>query len=95
MQVKFKKNCQIYKIENETLEEIACKTGISVYVLQKTNPQINFTKGDYIEIAEQKFYVVKPLDTFVSIARRLGISEQMLKQKNNINQIFIGQVLFY
>lgn len=95
MKVTYKKYPEIYKVENETFQDIAKKLGIDVFVLQKNNEISNLSKGDYIEIINQNFYVVKPLDTISSISRKLDVSEQMLIQKNNIRQIFIGQIMYY
>lgn len=38
-------------------------------------------------------YVVKPKDTLLSIANKFNISVETIKEKNKINNIFIGQQL--
>ena len=73
MKVTYKKYPEIYKVENETFQDIAKKLGIDVFVLQKNNEISNLSKGDYIEIINQNFYVVKPLDTISSISRKLDV----------------------
>jgi len=95
MKVTYKKYPEIYKVGNETLKEIAKKFGVDVFVLQRNNEISHLSQGDYIEISNKNIYVVKPLDTISSISRKVGVSEQMLIQKNNIRQIFIGQILYY
>lgn len=36
-------------------------------------------------------YVVKPLDTFESVAKKLGISKNELQEKVNSKRLFVGQ----
>lgn len=95
MKVTYKKYPEIYQVDNETYGDIALKVGVDTLILQKSNEISKLSKGDYIEISNQNIYIVRPLDTISSIARKLGVSEQMLISKNNIRQIFIGQLLYY
>lgn len=95
MRVTYKKFQDIYRVENESLEDISALSGISMFALQKQNGISHVSAGDYIELVLDRSYVVKPLDSIKSISRKLGISEQMLIQKNSIRQIFIGQILYY
>ena len=40
---------------------------------------------------EQKEYIVKPLDTFESVSKKLGIDVEILKQKVESGRLFVGQ----
>ncbi len=44
---------------------------------------------------EGNSYVVKPLDTWQGVAKKLGKSVEQLRSKNNCSEIFIGQKLKY
>lgn len=48
-----------------------------------------------LENVSQNFYVVKPLDTPESIAKKLNVSKQTLIKKNQIKKLFVGQILKY
>lgn len=51
-----------------------------------------------IEILKQeakKIYVAKPTDTYASIAQKLDIDEQKLREQNNNQKIFIGKKIYY
>ncbi len=48
--------------------------------------------GDIL-IKQNKVYVVKPLDTLESISKKLNISVEYIKSKNNIKNLYVGQKL--
>ena len=50
----------------------------------KLNTIINLNK-------EQKEYIVKPLDTFESVSKKLGVDVEILKQKVESGRLFVGQ----
>lgn len=95
MKIFYKKLPLIYRVEDENISQIASKLGTNVLSILKYNDIKSVSKGDYIEIPNDRVYVVKPLDTIRGICNKLDITPQELFNKNKITQIFIGQVLFY
>ena len=95
MKITYKKYLNIYHVEEESLQDIALKTGIHLLALEKWNRVSSVSCGDYLELHKENVYVVKPLDTLYKIANKLGVDERTLVQKNNIQKIFIGQILYY
>lgn len=68
------------------------------FVNQKLN--INNVKiGDVIKQSEQnakqKEYVVKPLDTISSVAKKLNVAEQLVRQQTSGENLFIGQKILF
>ena len=46
-------------------------------------------------IANEKIYVVKPMDTITKIATKLNIPEQKVKELVNSKMVFVGQKIVY
>lgn len=58
----------------------------------------NLEAGDKVIVSkQQKFHVVKPLETLSVIANKLNLTEQELIKKNNLktNKVFIGQKIMF
>lgn len=89
----------LYRVkENENLEMIAQKFNVSVEKLRIDNNNIqNIYEGCvlFINTLQTKTYVVKPLDTPESVAKKLGVDKQKLIKDNHITKLFIGQKLEY
>lgn len=49
--------------------------------------------NNYYHTKQIKTYVVKPLDTYSKISKKMGISEIYLRDKYNNKPLFIGQIL--
>lgn len=95
MKIKYQKFQQVYKVENESLNDIAKKFDINVVLLKKINNIEHVSKGDYIIMPTENTYVVKPMESIYTIAQKLNVNPEYLKQKNNTANVFIGQILFY
>ena len=67
--------------EPSDLEVFAKETKIFSYKIGKNYMSENFCK----------YYIVKPLDTFASVSKKLGINEQILRKMAGSNNLFIGQ----
>ena len=68
------------------------------FIKQKLN--INNAKiGDVIKQSEQnakqKEYIVKPLDTISSVAKKLNITQQLVRQQTSGENLFIGQKILF
>jgi LysM repeat protein len=95
MNIKIIKKPQVYRVKNETLDELAKKFEVSVLAIKQLNQISSVSKGDIIAVPQENFYIVKPADTLDKIANKLSINKQELMRKNNIQKVFIGQILFY
>lgn len=125
MKIKYIQNPEIFFVENQNIEAIAEKFGVSVFSLERANglskvkkgtilhiPNIENEKGEIFSLhkpygqensykkeisnhSSAKIYVVKPADTLVKIANKLGVSKEWLIEKNNTKTVFIGQILHY
>ncbi len=85
-----------YKLKkNETLQGLCARLSIPQIVMKKENENIAIKSG--VTVFVPRFlgvsYVVKPLDTFSSIASRFGLSENEIKKKNGIDFLSPGLVL--
>ncbi len=84
----------IYKVNHgDTKQSIAKQLGITpTSILCKDNPN----PGDRVVINTNlsKIHIVKPGDTLDTIASYYQVDKQVLKQKNNITRLFVGQQLF-
>ena len=87
----------LHQVESgETMESIARDYNTTMLSLKNFNPNLHaISAGDCIFVGDinRQFYVVKPTDTLDSIAQAHNISTEKLKQKNNLKEIFIGQLL--
>ena len=82
--------------KNETIESIASLYNTTVASVKNLNPELTELRaGDCIFISDinQRFYVVRPTDTLDSIAAKHNTDKESIKQKNDIKEIFIGQLL--
>ena len=82
--------------QNETLTSIASDYNTTVASIKSANPELNEIRAGaciFITDINQRFYVVKPTDTLESIAQKHRTSKEKIKQKNNLKEIFIGQLL--
>lgn len=90
----------VYRVsENEKIEDVARKFGVSVSRILADNncrpEQIDSGIRLIICKPEGREYVVKPFDTIQSIALREGVSESKLRENNNIyGEVFIGQKIY-
>lgn len=82
--------------ENEALDSIAIKLGVSIAMLKSLNRVTEVEEGDALLVPEEesRFYVVKPADTVEQIARKMGVSKTELIEKNGKN-FFIGQKIYF
>lgn len=52
----------------------------------------NIKIGDVL-IKKDMAYIVKPLDTLETISKKLNVSVEYIKSKNNIKNLYVGQKL--
>ncbi len=80
--------------QGETLSDIAKKYNIGMEVLRQ-NPTKDLYEGQCILICglDKKYHIVKPAETISSIAKMYNTSPEVILEKNNTQQIFIGQLL--
>jgi LysM repeat protein len=87
----------IHKVEyGETIEKIAKLYNQTKENLIKVNNLKNgIEQGDRLIIPQKNIaiYVVKPLDSLSKIAYKFDVTEEHIKKENNIDKVFIGQVL--
>lgn len=100
MKIKYIKKPEVFFVSNESFEEIAKKFDCSVSSLKSYNKLDSIYNGSILAIPShqtqtKKVYVVKPADTLEKIAIKLNVKKQDLIKENNINKVFIGQILFY
>ena len=94
MKVSYVKACGIVKIENK--EDIkSLKTFCDMNAVRLVNKISEVKVGDFLEIPSFKTYVVKPFDTLEKISKKINVACEEIKQKNNIKNIFIGQIIKY
>ncbi|MBR1925422.1 MAG: LysM peptidoglycan-binding domain-containing protein [Clostridia bacterium] len=79
---------------NETLFDVAKKYNISLEVLKHNKTQ-NIYAGQCIAISglNKKYHLVRPTETIKSIAKLYNTTPLDILKKNNVQQIFIGQLL--
>lgn len=95
----------IKNLDREILVEVDESNINDIMELTKTQSFIsscnnikNLQAGDKIIFTKPKnYYVVKPLQSLASVAKILGVSEEVLIEKNNLksNKLFIGQKIYY
>ncbi len=90
---KYIKNEIVVCNSNCTKQEFCSEYEISPNAIKCCNAELR--KGEYVLINNNPdiIYVVLPTDTLESIANKFNTSIEKIKQKNNINAIFIGQQL--
>ncbi|MDE7215492.1 MAG: LysM peptidoglycan-binding domain-containing protein [Clostridia bacterium] len=88
----------MYRVSGQTtLEEIAENFHTTPAAIAKLNKldseEIFVGMRLLIEPREGEYYIVQPFDTVSSIARKFGVSEEVVKEFNS-DRVFIGQKLF-
>jgi len=78
----------------QTLKDIARQYNTNLEVL-KQNPTKELYTGQCIALTnlDKKYHVVKPAETIQSIAQKYETTPEKILEKNNAQQIFIGQLL--
>lgn len=95
MKIIYKEIGEFYRVlQNESLAEIAKNFSVDEYILKKANGISEIKQGDLIYIPKSKVYFVKPFDTFESISKKTGVPVFEIKRKNNITNLFAGQIIF-
>ena len=89
-------NNVFYRVQNgDTLESICKKLKVSKnYILSLNKIDENkLEQGDVLLVKSTScvFHIVKPTETLFSIAKQYNVSVEELKQKNNIDVLFVGQ----
>ena len=72
------------------VNDFLIKTKIS-YV-NVCNNLSNIKIGDIL-IRQNNYYIVKPLDTLEGIAKKLNVTVDHIKSKNQIKNLYVGQKL--
>lgn len=79
-----------------SLEEIAEKFHTTPHAISRLNNldrEVFVGMRLLIEPCEGEYYVVQPFDTISGIAKKFGVSEEVIKEYNS-DRIFLGQRLF-
>lgn len=78
----------------QTLNDIARQYNSNLEVL-KQNPTKNLYSGQCLMLSnlDKKYHIVKPAETIQKIADKYHSTPEKIMQKNNVRQIFIGQLL--
>lgn len=89
----------IYEVkENENLKDICAKYFADCNQVLKDNfiKEENIRPGLLllIQVKDGERYVVKPFDTLEKIANNFGVSQDDIKNYNNIKQVFLGQIIY-
>ena len=82
--------------EGESVLSVSGKFNVSTAKLIKDNNlKSELYPGQllYVERTEKNVYVVKPTDTLSGIARRFGVSEEEILEKNKVKYLFYPLVL--
>ncbi len=81
-------------LQNETIEDISKHYHIPTQILERKYGK-NLYVGQclIINTTNKKYHIVKPAETIAGICKQYDISIDELKKKNNITNIFIGQML--
>lgn len=81
--------------KGDTLDDIAQIFDVTKeYILMHNNIENEcLEEGSVIFLPQSnvKIHVVQPLENIESIAQKYGISQQKLRQFNNVDSVFIGQ----
>ena len=84
----------VYKVkEGDTLFSICKKFKVLEQDVLLLN-QITSVQPNQILLLPQSYsfvYVVQPMDTYQKIAQKIGVSEQLIKEKTKKKKLFIGQ----
>ena len=87
----------VFRVNKQmTLEEIAQKfhtTPLAIARLNNLDTEVFVGMRLIIEPCEGEYYTVQPFDTVASIAKKFGVSEEIVKEYNS-DRVFIGQRVF-
>lgn len=83
-------------IKGDTLESIASEAGLSVIELSRANRLTSVLPGMRLLIPPRKGipYVVQPYDTLIKIANKFNTDVKKLIELNNVERVFLGQLIF-
>ena len=97
MQINQKTHLTYVVGQNETLSSICGKYNLDIGELKELNQIQNVKAGDVILLSKQykNVYVVKPLDTYESIAQKMNVSVQVLKNVTKNKKMYIGQKIMF
>lgn len=88
-------NTILHQVTNEeNLKDIAKQYNTNLEVL-KQNPTKELYEGQCIALSnlDKKYHLVQPTQTLQYIAELYKSTPQKILQKNNVREIFIGQLL--
>ena len=86
------KNCFIYKIKEGDTKDLLCEN-LNIDIASINTEVIKAGKAIFVDRHSVFTYVVKPLDSFSSIAKLFNTSVDKIKKLNDIENLFIGQKL--
>ena len=92
---KFANKIIMHKVlKDETVEDISKAYNIPKQIIERKYGNKLYA-GECLILTNinKKYHIVKPLDTINEICKQYDISCDELKSKNNITQLFIGQML--
>ena len=93
-----KKQKLVYKVkQNDTINSICHNFKVleeDIFALNKTS---KITPNQLIVLPKSysQVYVVQPLDTYQKISCKLGVSEEIIKEKTKNKKMFIGQKIVF
>ncbi len=81
----------------ETSISLSNKFGMPESFLKRYNKNLIFDYGVtiYVPVCNYKSYVAKPTDTISSIAKKIGVSIEKIKDINGVDFVFASQVIYY
>lgn len=92
------KSVFIYKAERgDSLRDIAEKFSTTAQILISDNAlKEEPLCGEflYVEIPRGERYIVKPGDSTESLSRKFGKSELEIADKNKIDDVYVGQIIY-
>lgn len=88
----------LYRIKNESIEDIAAKFSIPKSEILK----INFIKSEDIKkgkilMLDKKNgvrYTVRPFDTLQKIGAKFNLSAKAISDYNGITEVFLGELIY-
>ena len=93
MQEIYKTN-RVYELtEGETLESVCSDFNVSLNHIKHINQINGASEGDiiFLDKIDLKIHIVKPNQTLEDIALLYNTTVESIKQKNNIDAVFLGQ----
>ena len=97
MQISQKRNLTYKVKEGDTLSSICSSLKLDPTEVKALNKITDVYPNQIVLLpkAYKYYYVVKPLDSYESIAKNLNISVQELKNVTNNKKMFIGQKIMF